>query len=56
MRVTFEPRIAEDVRIPVDRTDLAEVLGNLLENAAQHAAGRVRITADHDTCRPIDRH
>lgn len=46
MRVTFEPRVAEDVQVPLDRTDLAEVLGNLLENAARHAAKRVRITAE----------
>jgi signal transduction histidine kinase len=29
----------------MDRTDLAEVLGNVLDNAARHAAARVRITA-----------
>jgi len=46
MRVTFEPDIADDVRVPLDRSDLAEVLGNLLENAARHAASRVRIAAD----------
>jgi signal transduction histidine kinase len=34
--------------LPIDRTDLAEVLGNLLENAMRHAAGLVRITAEHD--------
>ena len=31
--------------MPIDRTDLAEVLGNLIENAARHAASRVRIVA-----------
>ncbi|HEY6023990.1 MAG TPA: ATP-binding protein [Pseudolabrys sp.] len=46
MHVTFEPRIAEDVHVPLDRTDLAEVLGNVLENAARHASKRVRITAE----------
>ncbi len=46
MRVTFEQHIADDVQVPLDRTDLAEVLGNLLENAARHAAQRVRISAD----------
>jgi signal transduction histidine kinase len=45
MRVTFEARIAEDIQVPLDRTDLAEVLGNLLENAARHAAQRVRTSA-----------
>ena len=46
MRVTFESNIADDVQVPLDRTDLAEVLGNLLENAARHAAQRVRISVD----------
>ena len=46
MRVSFEPHIANDVEVPLDRTDLAEVLGNLFENAARHASKRVRITAD----------
>ena len=45
MRVIFEPKIADDVQVPLDRTDLAEVLGNLLENAARHAAQRVGISA-----------
>jgi signal transduction histidine kinase len=49
MRVTFEPDIAETVKVPLDRTDLAEVLGNLLENAARHAARRVRISAGSGT-------
>lgn len=44
-RVIFEPQIDEDLCVPFDRTDLAEVLGNLLENAARHARGRVRIAA-----------
>lgn len=46
MHITFEPHIAEDVQVPLDRTDLAEVLGNLLENATRHASKRVRITAE----------
>lgn len=45
MRVVFESQIGDDVLVPLDRTDLAEVLGNLLENAARHAAHRVRIGA-----------
>jgi signal transduction histidine kinase len=44
-KVLFEPSIPEGLRIPLDRTDLAEVLGNLLENAARHARSRVRIAA-----------
>ena len=46
MRVRFENLAADDLSVPLDRTDLAEVLGNLIENAARHAAGCVRITAD----------
>lgn len=46
-RVKFEARIGESQRLPIDRTDLAEVLGNLLENATRHAAGLVRITDEH---------
>ena len=45
-RVTFDSQIGDHVQVPLDRTDLAEVLGNLLENAARHAATQVRITAD----------
>jgi signal transduction histidine kinase len=44
-RVRFENLASDDSSIPLDRTDLAEVLGNLIENAARHAAGRVRIAA-----------
>jgi signal transduction histidine kinase len=47
-RIRFEARIGENQRLPIDRTDLAEVLGNLLENATRHAAGLVRITAEHN--------
>ncbi|MGC2084443.1 MAG: HAMP domain-containing sensor histidine kinase [Bradyrhizobium sp.] len=45
-RVRFEDLVPDDLCVPFDRTDLAEVLGNLLENAGRHAAGRVRITSD----------
>jgi len=44
-RVVFEPHIADDLVMPFDRADLAEVLGNLLENAARHAKSRVCIAA-----------
>lgn len=44
-KVTFEVDIGIDCALPFDRADLAEVLGNLLENAARHAASRVAITA-----------
>jgi signal transduction histidine kinase len=45
-RLEFETRIGGELSVPLDRTDLAEVLGNLLENAARHAARRVRVSAD----------
>jgi signal transduction histidine kinase len=44
-RVSFEQQIPNSLAIPMDRTDLAEVLGNLLDNAARHATARVRIAA-----------
>jgi len=47
-RLEFEACITGEPSTPLDRTDLAEVLGNLLENAARHAKGRVRIRADAD--------
>lgn len=53
MRVTFEQDIADAVRVPVDRIDLAEVLGNLLENAARHAVSRVRIAARSNAAGPV---
>jgi signal transduction histidine kinase len=46
-RVTFDTAVDGNMRVPLDRTDLAEVLGNLLENAARHAATRVRIGNEH---------
>jgi signal transduction histidine kinase len=44
-RIVFEPHIAADLVMPFDRADLAEVLGNVLENAARHAKSRVSIAA-----------
>ncbi|MDT3685934.1 MAG: HAMP domain-containing sensor histidine kinase [Pseudorhodoplanes sp.] len=52
MRIAFELQIPEDMRVPFERTDLAEVLGNVLENAARHAATRVRIAANMDQDNP----
>jgi signal transduction histidine kinase len=43
--INYETSISEDVRAPFDRTDLAEALGNLLENATRHAKATVRIVA-----------
>ena len=39
----FDNVIGDRGGIAMDRTDLAEVLGNLIENAARHARTRVRI-------------
>ena len=41
----FECAVAAGARLPFDRTDLAEVLGNILENAAHHARSKVQVTA-----------
>jgi len=43
--IAFETAVAEDLVAPLDRTDLAEVIGNLLENAVRHARSRVRVAA-----------
>jgi len=45
-RLEFRTCITGEPSVPLDRTDLAEVLGNLLENAARHAKSQVRIGAD----------
>lgn len=45
VEAAFESRIEAGLRIAVDRIDLMEILGNLLENAARHAAARVRVLA-----------
>jgi signal transduction histidine kinase len=50
--VTFDVQIAEDIMVPMDRTDLAEVLGNLLDNAVRYADSRVRIAARQDSAGP----
>lgn len=44
--VNYEILVADDVVAPFDRTDLAEVLGNLLENASRHAKARIRVIAE----------
>jgi signal transduction histidine kinase len=45
VRVSLDQQIPEVLSVPMDRADLAEVLGNVLDNAARHAAARVRIAA-----------
>ena len=44
-RMSFEQQVPDGLSVPFDRTDLAEVLGNVLDNAARHAASRVRVGA-----------
>ncbi|MFW2830127.1 sensor histidine kinase [Sphingomonas sp. ID0503] len=46
--VTFELRIEPTLSVLVDRQDLDEVLGNLLENAARHARSVVVLSASRD--------
>lgn len=41
--VTVDVDAAEDVIVPVDETDLAEIMGNLVENAARHARSSVKV-------------
>lgn len=43
--IKYGMMVADDVIVPLDRTDLAEVLGNLLENAARHAKSQIHIVA-----------
>lgn len=43
--IRFEISVAEDLQLALDRTDLAEVLGNLLENAVRHARSTVAVSA-----------
>lgn len=43
------------VSIAMDREDVAEILGNLLENACRHAAGHVRVSARQDAAATVIR-
>lgn len=47
-RVRFENTVPQDMTVPVDPTDLAEMLGNLIENAARHARSLIRVTASRE--------
>ncbi|QWG18284.1 HAMP domain-containing histidine kinase [Bradyrhizobium sediminis] len=47
-RIACEIAMTDEVTVPFERADLAEVLGNLLENATRHARNRVRIAATAD--------
>ncbi len=46
----WEIDVADDLRVAVDADDLAEMLGNLAENAVKWAHGTVRITGRIDAC------
>ncbi len=43
-RIAFTIDIAPSLRLPLDRADLAEMLGGLIENATQHARRQVVIS------------
>jgi len=43
--IRFEIQIPPQTILPFDHADVADVLGNLMENAARHARSRVRIDA-----------
>lgn len=43
--IDVQRRIPADLRVAIDAQDLAEMLGNLLDNAARHARGVVTLTA-----------
>jgi signal transduction histidine kinase len=46
--LAFETVLSGEPSVNIDKTDLAEVLGNLIENAARHARSRVRIGSRDD--------
>ena len=52
-RIEYRMTIADDLAVPFDRADLAEVLGNLLENAARHAKSQVRVVAHRSPDRTV---
>ena len=47
--IAFETAIEPGLKAAVDSSDLAEILGNLLENAVRHAKAVVRIVAEQRT-------
>lgn len=51
--IHYETLVPPGFSVPFDRTDLAEVLGNLLENATRHATSRVRVSVEAASARPI---
>jgi signal transduction histidine kinase len=53
-RFNFETHIPGNLSVPFERADLAEVFGNLLENAVRYGRTRVRITAEESKIRIED--
>ena len=47
--LSFQVEVPEDLRLAGDEGDLMEVLGNLLDNAAKWARGRVRVSPPDGT-------
>jgi signal transduction histidine kinase len=45
-RLTFSIEAPPGLAAPIDEGDLAEILGNLIENAARYAKTRVRVSAE----------
>lgn len=52
-RIKYRAMIADDLAVPFDRADLAEVMGNLLENAARHAKSQVLVAAHRSPDRTV---
>ncbi|WP_037487886.1 sensor histidine kinase [Sphingomonas phyllosphaerae] len=46
--LTIVREITDDIAVAVDAQDLDELLGNLLDNAARHAASRIVVAAHRD--------
>lgn len=44
-RLQWQVDVADDLRVRIDPDDLTEALGNLVENAARHARGKVTLRA-----------
>jgi signal transduction histidine kinase len=42
-RISYDIAVPDGVTLPFDRTDLAEALGNLLDNATRHAKSYIRV-------------
>ncbi len=45
-RIQFENAVPASTLAPIERMDLTELIGNLLDNAARHAETRVRVSCD----------